>query len=541
MTPSSTDPQTILFLAANPGDTSRLQADQELRDIRAGLERAQKRDLFKLEQRLAVRPLDIQRAILDINPQIVHFSGHSLAEQGLIFEDEIGNTKLVSGEALASLFELFADRIKCVVLNGCYSEIQAKAIVQHISFVIGMNQDIRYNIAKLFAVSFYDALGAGRDFEFAYRLGCTAIHVEGFSDYLAPILLKRANNEDTNIELKPLSSFEYPSSSFRENKPSSNTQDVDLLLPSNSNELELARPGVSKQPFPESAVEFNVIRIDSIGQQVDLDRRINQVFVEELDDELVVEMMLIPSGIFLMGASESEEARNEDELPRRYVNINSFLIGKFPVTQSQWEFVSRLPRIERELEHNPSHFKEAKRPVETVSWKDAMEFCARLTAVTGNIYRLPSEAEWEYACRALTETPFHFGETITSELANFNGGKIYAYEGEGTFRQQTTPIDYFKFPNSFGLYDMHGNVWEWCADPWHNNYAKAPIDGTVWTTNGERNFRVMRGGSWNSSPNFCRSGYRMRGGLEQRGDGIGFRVARSITNREESKFTFLPK
>jgi hypothetical protein len=138
----SADPQTILFLAANPKDTGRLRLDQELRHIAEGLQRAQKRDQFNLEQRLAVRPRDIQRAMLDVSPQIIHFSESGAGEAGLIFEDESGNTKLVSGAALAGLFELFAEQINCVLLNGCYSEVQAKAIAQHISYVIGMNQAI---------------------------------------------------------------------------------------------------------------------------------------------------------------------------------------------------------------------------------------------------------------------------------------------------------------------------------------------------------------------------------------------------------------
>ena len=303
---------------------------------------------------------------------------------------------------------------------------------------------------------------------------------------------------------------------------------ISVPLPS-SDEVEITLPkSLTQQASPANAVTFDVIKIDSIGQQVNLIKRTNYFLTEKLDDEVVLEMAVIPSGTFLMGASENEEGRIEDELPQHYVNVNFFLLGKYPVTQAQWRFVSCLPRIERELEHNPSRFEGVDYPVDTVSWKDVLEFCARLSTKTGYTYRLPSEAEWEYACRATTENPFHFGETITSKLANYNGRKSYAYEGEGIFRQQTTPIDYFRFPNSFGLYDMHGNVWEWCGDPWHNSYEEAPTHGIVWTSNGEKSYRVMRGGSWNSSPIFCRSGYRMKGELEQRGDGIGFRVARSI-------------
>jgi hypothetical protein len=179
----------VLILAANPKDTSRLRLDQELRDIEEGLQRSQKRDQFSLKQQLAVRPRDIQRALLDFNPQIIHFSGHG-TEERLIFEDDSGKSKLVSGDALAGLFELFADGIECVVLNGCYSEVQAQAIGKHINYVIGMSQAIGDKAAIEFAVGFYDALGAGRSIEFAYKLGCSAIRMQGIDEHLTPVLVK---------------------------------------------------------------------------------------------------------------------------------------------------------------------------------------------------------------------------------------------------------------------------------------------------------------------------------------------------------------
>ena len=195
--------QTILFLAANPKDTGRLRLDQELRDIAEGLQRAQKRDQFNLEPRLAVRPRDIQRAMLDVEPQIIHFSGHGEGDQGLVFEDEIGNAKRVDGAALAELFKLFADQVACVVLNACYSEAQAKAIAQHIPYVIGMNQAIGDKAAIAFAVGFYDALGAGRPIEFAYKLGCSAIRMEGIEEHLTPVLLKQSTTGDAIVQPKP--------------------------------------------------------------------------------------------------------------------------------------------------------------------------------------------------------------------------------------------------------------------------------------------------------------------------------------------------
>lgn len=189
----------VLILAANPKDTSRLRLDQELRDIEEGLQRSQKRDQFSLKQQLAVRPRDIQRALLDFNPQIIHFSGHG-TEERLIFEDDSGKSKLVSGDALAGLFELFADRIECVVLNGCYSEVQAEAIGKHINYVIGMSQAIGDKAAIEFAVGFYDALGAGRSIEFAYEFGCRAIRMQGIEEHLTPVLFKKSEVTDTGTQ-----------------------------------------------------------------------------------------------------------------------------------------------------------------------------------------------------------------------------------------------------------------------------------------------------------------------------------------------------
>ncbi|BCL35793.1 TIR domain-containing protein [Nostoc sp. MS1] len=193
----------ILILAANPTNTLRLRVDQEVRDIDEGLRRSQKRDQFSLETKLAVRPRDIQRALLDVSPQIIHFSGHGAGEEGLVFEDEMGNHKLVSGSALANLFKIFAEDIECVLLNGCYSVVQAEAINQHINYVIGMNRAIGDKAAIEFAVGFYDTLGAGKSIEMAYAVGCAAIQLEGIEENLTPVLLKKTQLPKT---VEPLSS-----------------------------------------------------------------------------------------------------------------------------------------------------------------------------------------------------------------------------------------------------------------------------------------------------------------------------------------------
>jgi formylglycine-generating enzyme required for sulfatase activity len=228
-----------------------------------------------------------------------------------------------------------------------------------------------------------------------------------------------------------------------------------------------------------------------------------------------------------MGSPETEEERSNDESPQHTVRVAPFFMAKYPVTQAQWRAVAAFPKINIDLNPEPSKFKGANRPVEQVSWHEAVEFCARLSRKTGKTYRLPSEAEWEYACRAGTTTPFYFGETIMADFANYDGNYTYASEPAGIYREQTTDVGSFP-PNTFGLYDMHGNVWEWCADPWHENYQGAPADGSVWESGGNQNIRLLRGGSWCSKPWLCRAAFRGRyGPIFMVGD-FGFRAAVSL-------------
>ncbi|NEQ50353.1 MAG: TIR domain-containing protein [Leptolyngbya sp. SIO3F4] len=189
----------ILILGANPNGTTRLRLDKEVRDISDGLERARRRDEFELAQRWAVRPRDLQRAMLDEKPQIVHFSGHGEGEAGLYFEDNVGNAQLVTGEALAGLFRLFKAQLKCVVLNGCYSEAQAEAISEHIPHVIGMRDGVQDAAAIEFAVGFYDALGAGESVAFAFELGKSAMALSGAGDEDLPVLLQGRVTDQSNV------------------------------------------------------------------------------------------------------------------------------------------------------------------------------------------------------------------------------------------------------------------------------------------------------------------------------------------------------
>ncbi len=231
-------------------------------------------------------------------------------------------------------------------------------------------------------------------------------------------------------------------------------------------------------------------------------------FSEDLGDGVQLEMVAIPEGSFNMGSPEDEEERSPREEPVHRVNVPSFFMGKYPVTQAQWRVVASFPQVNRELTPNPSHFKGDNRPVESVRWYDAVEFCQRLSQHTHRTYRLPTEAEWEYAARAGTTTPFHFGETITAELANYRATQTYGDGAKGEYSKETTPVDYFGIANAFGLCDMHGNVWEWCLDHWHENYEGAPDDGSAWLTDDESANRLLRGGSWGDYPRYCRSASR---------------------------------
>jgi hypothetical protein len=184
----------ILFLTADPSDAARLRLGQELREIREKLQLSKHRDRFSLDSRESVRREDITQAIFDVEPQIVHFSGHGMSTGELCFENILGETQPVQPDALASLFELLARQVKCVVLNACYSEIQAKAISEHIPFVIGMSQAIGDKAAIAFAVGFYKALGAGYSCEDAYKFACVEIRLESIPEHLIPVIYVKKNS-----------------------------------------------------------------------------------------------------------------------------------------------------------------------------------------------------------------------------------------------------------------------------------------------------------------------------------------------------------
>jgi formylglycine-generating enzyme required for sulfatase activity len=276
--------------------------------------------------------------------------------------------------------------------------------------------------------------------------------------------------------------------------------------------------------------EFVTATVERQGGQWVIQEQLQRrdCFIEQLPLEvnITLEIVAIPGGQFRMQPPESQLVQQSREGPQREVTVPAFFMGRYPITQAQWRIVAQImPQVNHKLKLNPSHFRGDRRPVEEVTWFDAVEFCDRLSRYTGRQYRLPSEAEWEYACRAGTTTAFHYGKTLTPELANYHHEGAYKKSRTSKSPGKTTTVGQYP-ANPWGLSDMHGNVWEWCADHWHSNYEGAPTDGSAWLdetakTNARR---VTRGGSWNDSPLHCRSRYRDIGNPRESADFIGFRV-----------------
>ena len=271
-------------------------------------------------------------------------------------------------------------------------------------------------------------------------------------------------------------------------------------------------PNLTLQSFT-----FPFVTLNGNGEILQVQNNQAYRLVETLPGEIPLTLIALSGGTFQMGSPHGQGY--EDEMPRHLVSLPPFLIAQALVTQQQWQAVmGRAPHCRF---HGPDL------PVERVSWKSVRAFCQALSKKTGNAYHLPSEAQWEYACRAGTATPFSTGETITTLYANYCGEHIFRNEPRGVYRHTSTPAGTC-LPNPFGLYDMHGNLWESCADRWHPDYSGAPFDAASWEQGGEIGYRVARGGSWHEPPNNCRSATRLRIAEDEEDDMIGFRVA--LTN-----------
>jgi eukaryotic-like serine/threonine-protein kinase len=277
---------------------------------------------------------------------------------------------------------------------------------------------------------------------------------------------------------------------------------------------ELNKPPL--QPFSFQTVKVNVYR-----QIVERPSFTVQRFMEDLGNGVQLAMIEIPAGEFLMGSPSSEEFSLDDEKPQHLVKVPRFYLGQALITQAQWQTL---------MGENPARFQgDDDLPVECVSWSSAIKFCKKLSEKTGRTYRLPSEAEWEYACRAGTETPFAFGETITPEIVNY--GDTYLGIADCDYSKKTTPAGQFP-ANRFGLYDMHGNLWEWCLDVWTDNYDNAPVDGSVTEDDSSQGSykkmlhatNTIRGGCWFDSARLCRSAIRSYSTASNGDNVVGLRV-----------------
>ena len=294
-----------------------------------------------------------------------------------------------------------------------------------------------------------------------------------------------------------------------------------------------------------STFDFEVVSLDAQGRELKRDRSQGGVFTEILKNGIPLEMIQLPARTAQIGSPTIEEGRLDSEKEVHNVTLPSFFMSRYPITQAQWRTIALLPEVVHPLDPEPSRFKGLNRPVEQISWYDAVEFCDRLSRATERLYRLPTEVEWEYACRAGTTTPFHFGETLTTDVANYRGenhyGKqrgqqrvcyngAYAQGPTGIDRKETTEVGHFQTANSFGLYDMHGNVWEWCASHPDERWVDASRHDC------QEDSTVLRGGSWRSSPAVCRAASCLTKVKGYKEAFVGFRVIHSITeNPSNSK------
>jgi formylglycine-generating enzyme required for sulfatase activity len=334
--------------------------------------------------------------------------------------------------------------------------------------------------------------------------------------------LERLRSGQVQARPQPATPTQRPADSARSASP-------EVVTPAPPTPVRESVPVVPESVAPRivlSTFKFETVKLNERGKIVERKSLEARQFAEDLGDGITIEMVAISGGEFLMGAPKGEESSGDDERPQHRVSVPDFFMGRYPVTQAQWKRVAALPQEKLDLAPEPSNFKGAQRPVERVSWLEATEFCERLSRATGKQYRLPSEAEWEYACRAGTTTPFHFGPTISPEVANYNGNYTYGKGPKGKYPEQTTNVGIFP-ANTFGLYDIHGNVWEWCQDEWHDTYKNSPSDGSAWEENkntSNQSPRLLRGGSWFSDPAGCRSADRFRRAPDYRGGSIGFRL-----------------
>jgi formylglycine-generating enzyme required for sulfatase activity len=489
--------------------------------------------------------------VLEQQPHIFHFIGHGRLhdESG----QEVGQIALVDDmfdEALwvdASFFGGLFNRHRpgVVMLQACeggklsasqaFVGVASKIVQQNIPVVVAMQYEVSNFTASRFAQRFYERLAQDDPVDIAAQNGRRAIALNTQyrkRDFATPIIFMRVedgylfkreegSNSSSNLEEFP-TQLQFTRQQQKLPILSTASRGIDSLEEQQNTKLIIPSiPGTQ-------AFEFITVTIDAQGKEISRYQKQTKFLIEDLGNGVMLEMVVIPGGEFLMGSSASEGKRYTNERPQHSVTVKPFLISKTPITQAQWREIACLAEVNQKLKRRPSNLGGKNHPVTHVSWYDAVEFCDRLSQKTGHKYHLPSEAEWEYACRAGTTTPFHFGETITSNLANYDSRYPYLSEPKGIYREKTTPVGSFQVANPFGLFDMHGNVWEWCLDHWHKNYDNVPTNGDAWLDSSENQTRVMRGGSWRNDPSMCRSSYRQYNNASEILNHVCFRIVRSL-------------
>lgn len=576
---TATKPLKILLVISSPTNLAKLDTAGEERLIREALEKHINARNIELDVLPEATIRNINQKLREKPYNVFHFIGHGEFKDNkgfIALVDESNKSRLLDEEGFANFF--LGDRnLGLIVLNSCrgaevssnqvFSGLSPNLVRRGIPAVIAMKYSIFDNTAKLFADEFYRTLALGWPVDAAIQTTRNVISMEvGLDkrDFATPVLYMRSkdgiimsgfvgcNSEyiesKSNQEFrrfnfeynqltspnftKPYSStnLEFPNQSQfsrqQENLPifSTPSQSTESLEEQQDTKLIVPVPSLpGTQTF-----EFTTVMVDIQGKEISRRRGQAYYLTEDLGNGVTLEMVYIPGGIFLMGSPESKGKRYSNERPQHLVTVKPFLISKYPITQAQWREVAALSEVRQKLKLRPSRQGGKSHPVTKISWHDAIEFCDRLSQKTGKNYRLPTEAEWEYACRAGTTTPFHFGETIRSDLANYDGTCTYHSEPQGINRAKFIQVGSFTFANAFGLFDMHGNVWEWCIDYWHENYNNAPNTGDGWLDS-ENNFnRVMRGGSWINEPFRCRSACRQICDVNHRSDNTGLRVVRNL-------------
>lgn len=276
-------------------------------------------------------------------------------------------------------------------------------------------------------------------------------------------------------------------------------------------------------PLRLDTYNFTYPVVDITGKEVEKGKGQAKYYEQKLQQYTKIEMVYIPGGAFKMGSPKNELGREKDE-KQHEVRVTPFYIGKYEITRLQWQIVARMEKVEIDLDEDPSFLKHKELddyPVTQVTWQECMEFCKRLSRYSQKTYRLPTEAEWEYACRAGTTTPFAFGESLTTSLASYDGNIPYGRVEQKGINEIALKMKYL--PNQYGLYQMHGNVWEWCLN-WYDEYPldNIIIENPVGPTIGEE--KILRGGSWISKAVHCRSANRHKMLPNAKESYIGFRI-----------------